>query len=761
MIQYRKDSRFVAGLQAALAFLLVMLGMQAAQAQTGDRRELDGMLTVFPRSLPWEKWLQATGELPPDFKSLPSIPYLPDPLRLSDGEEVKTLPQWRQRRQELLKLLEYYFFGKTPAPLSHIRVGDQQTKLEGGVKAQAVTVEFGPEYKARLSLELLVPEGPGPFPVFMTQDNHRAWGLQALSRGYIACIYAGADSKDDTADFMAVWPGLDWTKLTRRAWAASRCVDYLYSLSNVDKARIAIAGHSRNGKTSLIAAALDERFTAVISSSSGAGGVCSTRFFSEAEFGEGIEMITRAFPDWLHPRLRFFTGRENKLPVDMNELVACLAPRPCLISTALNDSVESVWAVEQTYHSAQRAYALLGSSPALNLRYRAGGHETKAEDIECYLDWLDIKFGRKTFSVGSAPIYPTYADWLKASGEIINPLQYPKLDLSGLLASQGGNPIGTSEQWQARRNEIRERIVWGLGKPPARAFNIPGTYGAEPPATATMLGRAALPQDVEKKSINFGNYLTGDLYYPAGASQSGQKLPVVIWLHPISVSNGYIAGYRRGDPVHIALARAGYAVFAFDQIGNGSRIEEVRRFYQRFPHWSLTGRTVFDCAAAVDAMGTLEMIDSNRIVVMGYGAGGMAALHAAALDPRIFGVISLDGFTPMRLDTVAKGAGGVARYSHWMPLLPRLGAFVGNEARIPYDYHEVIAMIAPRPVLIISTSVDYRHNLADVVQCLNESRKVYDLFRAGPSLAYLELIDYNRFSPEIQQQVIAQLKKML
>ena len=46
---------------------------------------------------------------------------------------------------------------------------------------------------------------------------------------------------------------------------------------------------------------------------------------------------------------------------------------------------------------------------------------------------------------------------------------------------------------------------------------------------------------------------------------------------------------------------------------------------------------------------------------MGYGTGGMAALHAAALDEKIAGVISVAGFAPMRLDTRDKGTGGVAR----------------------------------------------------------------------------------------------------
>ena len=143
-----------------------------------------------------------------------------------------------------------------------------------------VTLEFGPGFAAKLHLEIIVPKGAGPFPVFMTQDTHRRWALVAVSRGYIGCVYAGADSRDDSESWRSVWPGSDWTKLTRRAWAGSRCIDYLHTLPFVDTNKIALAGHSRNGKTALIAAAFDPRVNAVISSSSGAGGVCSYRFFS-------------------------------------------------------------------------------------------------------------------------------------------------------------------------------------------------------------------------------------------------------------------------------------------------------------------------------------------------------------------------------------------------------------------------------------------------------------------------------------------------
>src|SRR5439155_22997578 len=217
----------------------------------------------------------------------------------------------------------------------------------------------------------------------------------------------GADSRDDTEAWKGVWPEHDWTRLTRRAWAASRRIDYLHTLPVVDTNRIALTGHSRNGKTSLIGAAVDLRVNAVISSSSGAGGACSWRLFSENQFGEGIQLITRNFPDWLHPRLRFFAGRENKLPVDQPELIACIAPRPCLISTALNDAVESVWAIEQSCYSARRAYDLFGRGEAINVRYPPASHETRAEDIESPRVWFEPGF-RGGF-LCAIPFYPTYS----------------------------------------------------------------------------------------------------------------------------------------------------------------------------------------------------------------------------------------------------------------------------------------------------------------------------------------------------------------
>ncbi|MBI3876955.1 MAG: alpha/beta fold hydrolase, partial [Verrucomicrobia bacterium] len=693
-----------------------------------------------------------------------SIPGLPNAMKFENGKPVKTPAQWRERREELLKLLQHYVIGTVPPAPGNVRAVEMKARQEpGGVTCHEFVLEFGPGHKARLHVELLIPKGNGPFPVFITQDNHRRWALIAASRGYIGCVYAGADSRDDTPGFIPLYPEHDWTKLARRAWAASRCVDYLHTLPMVDKPHVALTGHSRNGKLSLIGAALDERITAVISSSAGAGGPCPWRFFSETQFGEGIELITRNFPDWEHPRLRFFAGREHKLPVDQHELVACIAPRHCLISTALNDNVESVWSVEQTYHAAVEVYSLLDAHHELNLRYRSASHETRAEDIEAYLDWLDTKFGRVSFPDANEPhklVYPSYIAWLGASGEDIDPLKFPAKKLDGLLVTENDNPIARPDEWLAKKSRLRIPVEWSLGQPPPLAASVPGDYGYERAHAAKMLGRDTAPAGLQKTNFNFGNYINGDLWFPAGANKSPKKMPVVIWLHPISNSNGYVPGYKRGEAPHLALARLGFAVFAFDQIGNGSRIDEVKFFYGRYPNWSLLGKTVADTRAAVDALLKQDFIDPQRIWLVGYDTGAKAALHAAALDDRIAGVVSVAGFTPMRLDTADNGTGGLARHSEWLPLQPRLGAWVGNEPRVPYDYHELIAMIAPRPVLVVAPTLDLQANNADVRACVAESRKVFELFGAAEKLQLFEPEEFNRFSPELQKEVYERLRKI-
>jgi imidazolonepropionase-like amidohydrolase/dienelactone hydrolase len=765
------------------AFIIFILGTSMLAAQSGEHSEAEERQRAFLEELhilfpgenewpddtnEWKKWLEETGELPPDFDEMETIPFIPDPLRMSGGTVISTGDEWPQRQEEIRELMKQWFIGRVPEPPENFRVKTEEVREENRAVVHKIVLEFGPAHEAILNFELIIPDGEGPFPVFMTQDNHRRWALVAVSRGYAGVVYAGADSNDDTEKWLDIYPGYDWSLMARRAWAASRVLDYLETRDDIDSGKVALTGHSRNGKLSVIAGALDPRFAAIISSSSGAGGANSFRSFSEAEFGEGAEIITRRFPTWFHPRLRFFSGRENKLPLDVPTMIAANAPTPFLYAVALNDNVESLWDIEHSYRSAKKAYDLLGAGENIQLLYRPGTHETKARDMEEYIDWLDVQFSRSSAaSVSNEPIYPTIDDWERTTPERFSPDDYPAKTVDDILTEE--------EHWDENLEEIRDRIRSGLGVIPPKAESYPGSYGSERAYISNMLGRRAPEsayEGVGSLSLNFGNYIAGDIFYPEEAVERGEKLPVIIWVHPISNARGYRAAYRRDHPTYLALAAQGYAVFAFDQIGHGARLEEASKFYERYPGWTLLGKKVEDILQAVNALkldplteydefGDTDFLNTDQIYLLGYAMGGRPALHAAALDDRIAGVISIAGFTPMRLDTQDKPTGGLGRWSEQYPLQPWLTDFIGNEEHVPYDYHEVLAAIAPRHVSVITPKIDTQVTPEDVELAVQKARPVFEHLGAGENLRFKTPFDYNRFGPEMQQVLFDELRSML
>src|SRR4030095_12477307 len=382
-------------LLALLALLVIAFPLRAI---TPEERKayLNKLVQILPAVPSFDAWLQRTGELPPDFDALPKINGLPDPLRFLDGRVAKTAADWKARRAELYALEQKYDVGTFPPKPGLDNVVVLNESNTNGQITRNLRLEFGPDQKGTLRATITIPAGAGPFPVMIspsiTPPGAAGFGGVALARGYISAGFAGNDGQNDANAYVPLYPEFDFADLPRRAWSSQLLVDYLYTLPQVDKAHIALNGYSRDGKMALIAAALDTRIAAVIPGSTGVGGVMPWRLGSERGFGESIESTTRNFPTWFVPRLRFFSGREDRLPVDGNLLVALVAPRAVLITYGNNDEVSQPWPMEQAYRSALRAYDLLGKPDALGIMHSPGYHG--ANDVQAALNWLDFQFGR-------------------------------------------------------------------------------------------------------------------------------------------------------------------------------------------------------------------------------------------------------------------------------------------------------------------------------------------------------------------------------
>lgn len=337
----------------------------------------------------------------PTVAELPELDDLPDPFVMRDGSRVKSRDDWRRRREEIAAMLAHYEYGHMPRPPGNVRASDvtATTVLKGkGVLRRAV-LQMGPGHKVRMNVGIYLPaNADGPVPVLMAVepmwlDHLLPIAELVVKRGYGLAGYERHDLDPDDADrtngVHPLYPDYDWASIAVWAWGAMRLVDYLETLPEVDAKRLALTGHSRAGKTALLAGALDERIALVAPHCSGAGGAGSYRIVGQK--AETLRSITnrKRFHYWFHPRLGEFGRQEKRLPFDQHFLKALVAPRPVVSLEGLEDHWANPLGTQQMWRATQPVYDLLGASDKNVLYFRSGGHDTTIEDWKVALDYCD------------------------------------------------------------------------------------------------------------------------------------------------------------------------------------------------------------------------------------------------------------------------------------------------------------------------------------------------------------------------------------
>ena len=164
--------------------------------------------------------------------------------------------------------------------------------------------------------------------------TERGFAVAIILCGDVAEDRMGGEKTGIFAEMNCARTDDSWGVLSAWAWAASKVADYLVRDERFDKNRLAVVGHSRGGKTALLAGVTDERFYLSISSCSGNSGTALSR----KNKGETIESIVKRFPYWFCENYKKYAGKEDLLPFDQHHLLALLAPRKCYVTSATSDA---------------------------------------------------------------------------------------------------------------------------------------------------------------------------------------------------------------------------------------------------------------------------------------------------------------------------------------------------------------------------------------------------------------------------------------
>ena len=188
------------------------------------------------------------------------------------------------------------------------------------------------------------------------------------------------------------------------------------------------------------------------------------------------------------------------------------------------------------------------------------------------------------------------------------------------------------------------------------------------------------------------------------------KLPAIVVMHGtfsqgIEQAAGLVDDATKAHLHH--LAQAGYVVIAPEHFVSGRRIPpegayDTTRFHQKHPEWTAVGKFTYEHSIAIDMLETLDVVDKHRIGAMGHSLGGQGTIFLSAYDTRVKAAVDNCSAAFFRHNDHVEHWARDHWYVYFKHIRPKL-----MEGQLPpIDFHEVMALSAPRAFLDVSALND-------------------------------------------------------
>ncbi len=286
-----------------------------------------------------------------------------------------------------------------------------------------------------------------------------------------------------------------------------------------------------------------------------------------------------------------------------------------------------------------------------------------------------------------------------------------------IAATNGVGHIESADDWKAKAPEYRRQMAEMLGLDP-----LPEKTPLKTVKTGELKGEGYVVEKLHFQSLP-GLYVTANLYLPAKVEK---PLPTILYVcgHANIMKDGVSLGNKAGYEHHgIWFAKHGYACLIIDTVQLGEIRGEHHGTYSkgRFWWWSRgytpAGLEAWSCIRALDYLETRKEVDKTRFGVTGRSGGGAYSWWITALDERIKASAPTAGVTDMQNQVID---GCVEGHCDCM--------FFLNTYR--WDFERMVALAAPRPLLIVNTDKDTIFPIDGVFRIYQNVRKIYSLLGA-------------------------------
>ena len=333
---------------------------------------------------------------------------------ISEMMRERNLPPLKSR-EEMLRILLNEEYGTMPPLPESISFEEEEGVIPNFCAGKAYCsrvvancIVNGKEFSFPFLATIPADEEKHPFFVhinFRPDNPDRYMPTEELvDNGFAVLSVWYGDITSDDGDFTNGLAGVlfpngkrgpaDCGKIAMWAWATQRVLDYAQLMEDkLDMSQSVVCGHSRLGKTALLASATDERFKFAYSNDAG----CSGDALARGTTGETVKQICERFPFWFCENYYKYADNEASMPFDQHYLLASIAPRYVMVGSASEDW----WADPKSQY-----LSCIAAGEAFKNGFK---YENRLPEIgDCFID------GDLAFHMRKGLHYYSREDWLKS-----------------------------------------------------------------------------------------------------------------------------------------------------------------------------------------------------------------------------------------------------------------------------------------------------------------------------------------------------------
>ncbi len=331
---------------------------------------------------------------------------LPSPL-IYEGKKITKIEDWNYKKEDIKKMLINEQLGSIPELPKFTAKVIKTEEYRKSIK-QIINIEINNNGSQNLNFEAIsyIIKNKENLPTIIcietNECNKNDLIETSIENDYNFITYETeklspeiVENPEEINHLKRIYKDYTWGDLAVRAWLGLIVTEYIKSIKGIDKNKLIVTGHSRNGKVALILGFINSEFIITNPVNSGITGANVVKFYGYKSNDLAYLTSPNRYHYWYTKNFsKRYSRNEKKMLFDSHFQLALVSPRNLLIQIS-EDLWDNPIGGQIAYEGALPVYKLMKAEDNLSISFTENGHKHSSVEIKDLINYANYKFEKK------------------------------------------------------------------------------------------------------------------------------------------------------------------------------------------------------------------------------------------------------------------------------------------------------------------------------------------------------------------------------